>query len=157
MTTRELSFVVHGTPIPQGSMKGFAFKRRTGTVGVALTSDNKKTRPWKDSVASAAREAWDEAPTDDAISLTMEFAFMPPKSSRVPHKTTKPDIDKLARAVMDALTGVVYRDDSQVVALNARKVFTFGSPGVTVRVETIANAKLSAKEARQLTFGRKAG
>lgn len=157
MSTRELSFVVHGTPIPQGSMKGFAFRRKTGKLGVAMTSDNPKTRPWKDSVKAAAIEAWDDRPTDDAVSLTIEFAFMPPASNRHPHKTTKPDIDKLARAVMDALTGVVYRDDSQVVAVSARKVFTFGSPGVTVRVETIANEKVSAKEARQLTFGRKAG
>lgn len=155
MTTRELSFIVQGTPIPQGSMKGFAFKRRTGGVGVALTSDNKKTRPWKDSVASVASEAWDGAPTEDAVALTMEFAFMPPKSSRFPHKTTKPDIDKLARAVMDALTGVVYRDDSQVISLSARKVFTLESPMVTVRVETIANEKVSAKAAKQLTFERR--
>jgi Holliday junction resolvase RusA-like endonuclease len=36
---------------------------------------------------------------------------------------TKPDLDKLARCVLDALTGVVYADDSQVVGINASKCY----------------------------------
>ena len=35
----------------------------------------------------------------------------------------RPDVDKLARALLDALTGVAYDDDGQVVCLSVRKVY----------------------------------
>ena len=42
---------------------------------------------------------------------------------RVTEVTTKPDVDKLARAALDALTGVLWADDSQVVSLHAQKEY----------------------------------
>jgi crossover junction endodeoxyribonuclease RusA len=44
-----------------------------------------------------------------------------------------PDIDKVCRAVLDALTGILYRDDAQVVALSAVKTYAdgYGAPGTT--------------------------
>lgn len=43
------------------------------------------------------------------------------KVSAPPHHTQWPDVDKLARGVLDALTGVVWRDDSQVTSLHIGK------------------------------------
>ena len=40
--------------------------------------------------------------------------------------TTMPDIDKLARCALDALTGIVFRDDAQIVDLHATK--RYGEP-----------------------------
>ena len=37
--------------------------------------------------------------------------------------TTKPDVDKLARHVIDVLTGSVWHDDAQVAELSTRKVY----------------------------------
>jgi len=60
------------------------------------------------------------------------FQFVRPKShytakgalrDAAPRHVGKPDIDKLCRAVLDALTGIAYADDSQVVALDASKVY----------------------------------
>jgi Holliday junction resolvase RusA-like endonuclease len=52
------------------------------------------------------------------------------------HKTTKPDVDKLMRAVFDALSGVVFEDDAQVVEGSFKKAF--GSPArMDVRIETL--------------------
>jgi Holliday junction resolvase RusA-like endonuclease len=42
-----------------------------------------------------------------------------------------PDLDKLIRAILDALTGVVWRDDGQVVDIVASKVYA-DTPGVDV-------------------------
>lgn len=48
----------------------------------------------------------------------------------------KPDLDKLARAALDALTGVVFLDDAQVVDLVVRKRYTDPGqqPGVSVEI-----------------------
>jgi hypothetical protein len=48
-----------------------------------------------------------------------------------PEHVVKPDLDKLVRAVGDALTGILYRDDAQIVSLNASKRFAgLGGDGV---------------------------
>jgi Holliday junction resolvase RusA-like endonuclease len=44
----------------------------------------------------------------------------------------KPDVDKLSRGVMDALTGIIFRDDSCVVTKRASK--RYGRPGVAIEV-----------------------
>jgi len=39
------------------------------------------------------------------------------------HPVVKPDVDKLARALLDALTGVAYGDDAQVVEMHVCKTY----------------------------------
>ena len=36
----------------------------------------------------------------------------------------KPDIDNVLKVVLDALNGVAYKDDSRVVAVTARKIYS---------------------------------
>ena len=43
----------------------------------------------------------------------------------------RPDLDNLNKSVMDALNGIVYRDDCQVVTLNSTKVYA-QTPGVDI-------------------------
>ena len=45
--------------------------------------------------------------------------------------TSKPDADNVAKAVLDACNGVVFRDDAQVVVMIATKAFS-EEPGVRV-------------------------
>ena len=56
----------------------------------------------------------------------LELEFVMPRPKSTPKKSTpaaikRPDLDKLVRAVMDAITGVVVVDDSQIVHLVATK------------------------------------
>jgi Holliday junction resolvase RusA-like endonuclease len=52
------------------------------------------------------------------------------------YPTTKPDSLKLARGAEDSLTGIIYRDDAQVIDLNVKK--RYGSPArVEIEVEPI--------------------
>lgn len=85
---------------------------------------------------AAPREA---APREAALSVTLYFFFARPKSApkKVREKTTRPDLDKLARSVFDGLTGIVYCDDSQVVRAHLYK--SFGEPErIEVRVTAIS-------------------
>jgi crossover junction endodeoxyribonuclease RusA len=126
-------FTVFGEPIPQGSLKAFMPKGRRFPV---VTADNPRTRPWKFNVTSAAREALKGAPPiQGSVGLELGFYLPRPKSTpkRVAAQIKKPDLDKLIRAVLDALTAAgAWNDDSQVTRVSALKRFaaTFQSPGI---------------------------
>jgi Holliday junction resolvase RusA-like endonuclease len=78
----------------------------------------------------------------DAVSLSITFRMPRPISlpKKRQHHTTKPDLDKLVRAIGDGLTGVVILDDKQIVELHARKIYTSGArpPSAHIVVETAA-------------------
>ena len=129
----DISFSVSGKPQPQGSVRAFMPKGWTRPV---LTSDNKTLKPWRKEVAKAASAAMGAAqPSEKAIGVAITFRFVRPKSVKksVEFKLTKPDVDKLARGILDSLTGVCFKDDSQVVKLLAVKGFS-DSDGADIRV-----------------------
>jgi crossover junction endodeoxyribonuclease RusA len=123
----KLTFTVFGTPAPQGSMKAFIPK---GARFPVVTADNAKTKPWRQQVAGTAlaemsSQGW-ECRDSGGVNIEAFFYFERPKSVKGPLKTTKPDIDKLIRAILDSLTGIAFKDDSQVTYVLAGK--GFGSP-----------------------------
>jgi Holliday junction resolvase RusA-like endonuclease len=148
-----ISFFAEGKPEPQGSAKGFAFMdKRTGKPRAVVTSDNAKLKPWRLSVQGAARRAMAGAGLSGrvlsgAITVAATFRMPPPqaaaarlrKGKRVPC-IVRPDTDKLARGLLDSLTGLVFADDSQVVELRAAKVYAHpdATPGVRVEVSDAA-------------------
>lgn len=122
----DISFTTLGVPVPQGSMKAFT---HPGAKFASITSDNKKLKPWRQEVAGCAIREMDGAPpTNGAVELAVRFYFQKPKSTPkyVTEMITKPDVDKLIRGICDALKGIVYRDDSQVVFKAGSK--EFGTP-----------------------------
>jgi Holliday junction resolvase RusA-like endonuclease len=101
-----------------------------------LTSDNAELSTWRQEVTQAALEAV-KGPHDPedlpfpkgiAVAMRLSFYLLRPASApkRVTHPVTRPDAGKLARAIEDALTGVVYRDDGQIVLRTVEK--DFGAP-----------------------------
>jgi crossover junction endodeoxyribonuclease RusA len=121
-----IHFTVPGAAAPQGSKTVF---RRGSRIVLVESSPNVK--PYRASVASAAYAAGAKV-LHGPIFITVVFQFVRPKShytakgalrDAAPRHVGKPDIDKLCRAVLDALTGIAYADDSQVVALDASKVY----------------------------------
>ena len=109
------SVFIPGRPAPQGS------KRHLGN-GIMVES-SKAVKPWRVDVAWAVRAHF-PTPLDGAVRLELEFVMPRPKSApkrSTPPAIKRPDVDKLARAVLDAITGVVVADDSQIVELVASK------------------------------------
>ncbi len=127
-----IAFEVWGHAESAGSKRAFPFHKGGGALGVRVTDDNPKSREWKTLVSFEARNAYKGPPVEGAIRLTLLFEIVRPAShsgkrglrkSARPHPTTKPDVLKLARAVEDALTGIVYRDDSQIVEEYLKKSY----------------------------------
>jgi Holliday junction resolvase RusA-like endonuclease len=133
----KISFNTDGTPQTQGSTKAFVVAGRarvTHTKGKALMD-------WRSDIARSAQEAADGAfvPRGTAVHLAAIFRLQRPASTpkRVVDQVKRPDIDKLTRALFDALSGVLWVDDSQVVKFTIEKRFARDdeAPGVRVWVE----------------------
>lgn len=137
-----ISFTVIGTPVPQGS------KRHVGH-GVMVEA-NKALPSWRDSVVTAARAVAPAEPLAGPVRVVLDFRFLPVASA--PYRTrhvSAPDVDKLARAVLDALTiARVVVDDARVWDLHANKRYCEPSeaPGVGVVVEDTSEAEAIGRE-----------
>ena len=123
-----IEFTIPGAAAPQGSKR--AIRLRTGRT--VLVESSAKVRPFRAVAALCATEAWHQPPTAGTVALEVAFRFVRPKSHHrsngdlragAPLTPGKPDIDKLLRALLDALTGVVYVDDSQVACIWATKEY----------------------------------
>lgn len=117
-------FEVDGLPIPQGS-KTIA---KAGRKVWLRDANAAKLKPWRARVAAAA----DFGVTLDGPVLVAAVFYMPrPKKPRWWRPAVKPDVDKLARALMDGMTdGGLLADDARVTDLILMK--RYGEPGVRV-------------------------
>jgi Holliday junction resolvase RusA-like endonuclease len=132
-----IEFTVQGTAITKGSTKAFVVGSKVQTprgpavlnARAVITADNKTTlERWHHTVNSAAKLAAGTQQLvsffDEALVVSLEFGVPRPasvKPEKRPHPIVPPDLDKLTRAVLDALKGVLYRDDAQICHINTRK------------------------------------
>lgn len=131
---------VQGLPRSQGSKNAY---HRGGRI--VLVESAKGLKAWRETIAHVAA-ASKPVPTDQAVKLSLLFLLPAPKKAVRQFPTTKPDLDKLARAVMDALTGVYYLDDAQVVALDLQKAYTHAEPGVYIAQSVINNSLITTRK-----------
>lgn len=128
---------VPGNPAPQGSKSA---KGRTKTGRVVLVESSTRVKPWRETIRLHAIAKHGVHPIDSGpIGARIEFVMPRPKAtpkSRTPPAVKRPDVDKLLRAVFDALTGVYWRDDSQVVSCTtSKRIAEPGEkPGVAIQV-----------------------
>lgn len=112
------SFFVPGKPVPQGAITSFPY-RKGPSLGVRTIHKNQDVLyPWRDRVKLIASEIGPEVPFKDSIIITYHFYVHAPKSEVKTFRTwpiRRPDLSHLIRAIEDALSGVIYKDDSQIV------------------------------------------
>lgn len=135
--SRSITFFVAGTPVTQGSKKAFVVKGRA----VIVDDADRELKSWREAVASEARRQ--SAFIDGPVAITCVFKLRKPASR--PRRDVVPqgrrnDIDKLLRAVMDALTGVLFTDDGDVVNASVGKRWASpdGPAGVYVHLSSFA-------------------
>lgn len=127
-----VEFTIYGNPVAQG-------RPRFARIGNNVRAyDPGKSRGWKDDVRLQALQHRPKELIAGAISLHLMFHLPRPKSlpKRVTEHTKKPDAENLSKAVCDALEGLLYHNDSQIVRLTVEKQYA-GSNGPMVRVTLI--------------------
>jgi Holliday junction resolvase RusA-like endonuclease len=157
-----IEITVHGEARPAGALQIGARGDGTRFLHHRSSSDLRK---WMRAVKREAREAMrGRSATGRAVRVDVSFYVARPKAhfgtgrnaglvkplaDAYPIKRSKGDIDKLTRACLDALTGVCFADDAQVVDVRARKRFADGLAGplATVRVELMDDELDVAAEA----------
>ena len=107
---------------------------RTAT-GKSHTYTPEKTRNAEVAWQAAWLESRQESLGDGPIRVHVRAYFKPPKSHpwRWPAPVGRPEIDNIAKLVLDALRGFAYLDDSQVVQLLATKYYS-GMPRTEVEI-----------------------
>lgn len=114
-----IAFDVPGQPVPKQSF------RYTGANGKGGGYTPARVKNWQQEVAFAASLAMaGRDPFTGAVKVTLTFKL--PTRRRV-------DADNLSKCVLDALNGIIFADDAQVVDLHIRKVYTT-PPGVSVEI-----------------------
>ena len=151
-----ISFKITGRPVPQGSMTA-SYNRKLGVAHVHHVAGTALAL-WRAELREAAKAAGAEKILLPLF-VTIHFGILRPKAQtelrhgkrvvKMEYYYTRPaqqpDIDKLVRAVLDALTGVCYEDDAQVVMLLATKQYAEETLiEITDEIEQIGKA---------LTFG----
>ena len=152
MNRAPLTFSVVAVPKPQGSKRAFVVKGKDGGKDRAIVVDSDKgpLKGFRDAVRTDAVDAKPEGftPFEGPLNVVLAFALPKPKVAergprRWPTSKNAGDVDKLTRAVLDALTdAAVFGDDGQVVRLVVEKDYPNtpesawqASPGVRVLVE----------------------
>ena len=83
-----------------------------------------------------------EKPIEGPVAVTIIIDRTRPKSlpKKIEHPIQHPDIDNNLKGLLDAMNGVIYKSDSQVVSLYAIKRFGY-PPGVQILIETVEEGK----------------
>jgi Holliday junction resolvase RusA-like endonuclease len=122
-----IAFFVAGKPIGQGAISTIN--------GRSFHSNATVLKPWRQLIGIHAKNAGAK-PSIKPIELTLKFFIERGKTVTRNYPTVAPDLDHYIRACGDALKGIAYLDDAQVVSVHATKVY--GSPqGVSITISEI--------------------
>lgn len=137
-----IEITVTGNPVAKG--RGRVGRTANGRPMVFTPA---KTRNWERDASVIARQRMEgRPPAEGPLAIVITATFPVPVSwpawkreaalsGRVAH-TTKPDGDNIAKAAKDALNGVVWRDDAQVVTTTIGKAYGL-APSVVIAVREV--------------------
>jgi Holliday junction resolvase RusA-like endonuclease len=145
-----ISLSLFGDPIP------LKRARSSGSLHYDPQKKEKEQIKWQ------IRSQFRDNPIASPISLDLIF-FMPiPKSTSSIRKKQmingsifhchRPDVDNLAKLILDCLNNIVYLDDSQVIEMKAKKVYS-EKPGTLIRIEALSSSNqihLSTKSENEI-------
>lgn len=137
-----VAFFAPGVPQPQGNKTAFHRGGKTVLVEGRRGKARSAFTEWRATVRIAASAARGDTMLEGPVRLRLHFALPRPKSAPKTRRTSaskRPDLDKLTRAALDAMTeAAVWGDDAQVVQIAATKDY----PGPDGRTGVWAHAEV---------------
>jgi len=153
---------IEGIPVSGGSKTAVFFRSKKGAAAsrrpnfaMVDTADMRKNDPgarkrWMNHISTMAQAHFKDDMIMGAVVLKMDF-FMPRpkthfrtgkfahimKDSAPPEHIVKPDEDKLLRPAQDALSGICWKDDCQIISVQVTKQYAEkGKEGVDIYIST---------------------
>lgn len=137
--TFAMTFRVYGEPVAKARPR-FTRQGRTYTP--------KRTHDYESEVAMMAKAAMGSSePLETPVTVCVYATFPIPQSyskkrteaclNGSERHIKRPDLDNCVKAITDGMNGIVYKDDSQIVNLHAKKVY-----GTTPMVEVFVKEDL---------------
>lgn len=130
---KAITIEISGDPIPQPRAR---ITVRNGFAN-AYTPKDHPIHSYRMAIVLAWRAAVNMQ-FDGPLRVTMHFQFARPKSSKRASHTVRPDVSNCIKGVEDALNGVAWGDDAQIVELCGSK--SYGTPRTLITVEQIKEA-----------------
>lgn len=138
-----ISIDILGTPAPKGSSRAMNIAGRARLIASSSGANAKAQKAWGKAIISAVTDA-DVYAIPGPVWVSITFRMARPKGhygkrglreSAPLHPTVYPDVDKLARCTLDALTGLAFEDDSRIVSLYVGKQYAVpGREGASIKV-----------------------
>ncbi len=123
-----------GEPVPQARVRATVIGKIIGKQWINFYTPVKSTN-YRDLVKSGLREVLPDEIIDQPLVLSLRIFKTRPKSNKLPWFTTKPDLDNYTKQVKDAMSGLVYRDDSIIVGYtDTWKLYTKENPRVEIEL-----------------------
>jgi crossover junction endodeoxyribonuclease RusA len=156
-----ISAWVAGLPAPQGSKRAYGAGRPGGKI--RLVESSTRVKPWREDIrqaflerhTDAHRVSWQDR-QDSVGPVVVKIVFVMPRTKAMRDRPSvdfpmvqKPDVDKLGRAVLDALTSTnVLADDSQVVTLltHKRRAEPGEPTGAMIHIEPVVARHLTLSD-----------
>lgn len=124
---------VIGVAQPKGSTKAFVPKGWTRPV---ITSSNRGLKDWENAIRAAVQAQCVGVFYEGPVLVNIAFHLPRPKTlpKRVRYHVKRPDLDKIVRGCLDPLTGLLWKDDSQVILIMASKHYAEDQPRAVIEV-----------------------
>lgn len=137
-----LDFIVPGEPIAQPRPRASVIRFGKKYVPrLRECDDDHPVLPYKQTIASCAKDIIGLQAMGCAMGVELEFVRSRPESMIWKKKAMpreifdgKPDIDNLTKSVLDALSGIIFKDDGQVFGLRASKWYAAGDETAHTKV-----------------------
>lgn len=132
-----IEFTIYGKPVPKGRPR---FARRGKYI---QTYTPKTSLDYEEKVRQGYLSISNEMFQECALKLVLEAYFeVPPSLSKkkkeklleTKYHMKRPDLDNIIKSVCDGLNGTAYKDDNQIVALEAIKCYTSGEERVVIKI-----------------------
>ena len=112
---------------------------------ITLVEASKNLKPWRDTIAAVAVQTamstgWKILDKETPIDVLICFTLPKPKTVKRDLPTVKPDLDKLVRAALDAITQskMIWNDDAQVCRIVTEKHYS-ENPSTWIEVSIYDN------------------